>query len=73
MRSQKKKIPMPSVPLTITPQVEEVKDSPSPEQLKEIKGKEPQEETMMKEERPIEGTSKNKTPAENFCMHPCWN
>jgi hypothetical protein len=48
---------MPLFSVTITPQVEEFKDSPSPEQLKEIKGKEPQEETMMKEERPIEGTS----------------
>jgi hypothetical protein len=40
-KSQKKRIPIPSTPLTITPQVEEVKDSPSPEQKKETKGKEP--------------------------------
>jgi hypothetical protein len=46
--------------------VEEVKDSPSPELPKETKGKEPQEETMVKEEKPLEGTSKTKTPVEKL-------
>ena len=31
-----------------------------------MKRKEPQEETVMKEERPMEGTSKTKTPVEKF-------
>jgi len=49
IRSQKKEILLLTTPLTITSQVEEIKDYPSPEQQKEIKGKEPQEETVMKE------------------------
>jgi hypothetical protein len=50
-----------TTPLAITSQVEEVKDSPSPKQQKETKGNYPQEETITKEERPMEGTSKTKT------------
>jgi hypothetical protein len=65
-KSQKKRTPIPSVPLTITPQVEEVNDSPSTKQQKEMKGKDPQEETIMKEERPMEGTSKTKNHVEKI-------
>jgi len=65
-KSQKKKIPILATSLTITSQVEEVKDSPSPELPKETKGKEPQEETMVKEEKPLEGTSKTKTFVEKL-------
>jgi len=54
-----------TTPLTFTSQVEEVKDSPSPEQ-KETKGKEPQEEIVMKEEMPMKGTSKTKTIVEKL-------
>jgi hypothetical protein len=51
IRSQKKEILVSTTPLTITSQVEEVKDSPSPRTKKKKKGKDPQEETVMKEER----------------------
>jgi hypothetical protein len=66
IKSQKKEILVSTTPLTITSQVEEIKDSPSPEQQKETKGKEPQEETVMKEEIPMEGTSKTKTHVEKL-------
>jgi hypothetical protein len=48
IRIQEKEILVLATSLAITSQVEEVRDSPSPELPKEPKGKEPQEETMIK-------------------------
>jgi hypothetical protein len=52
-------------PLSTPIKIEDIKDSPSPEELHKTKGKSPQKETTPQGEKqlPLEGTSKAKTPA----------